>query len=299
VSSIGFLTAEREVRVSGREHAKLGGLFSDVAWSAFETAFTDGVGALDADLVGRVVDLPAWVQSGPAGGDFTDRVGLYLRVGAGEKPVHSPTGQRVATVLDTRLNSVVAVASPVVALAARIYGQCEVNAWIAGQDRGWLADLIEHGLATDYAEIGTARADEPYLRGTTLFSDSDRWRSHYDGWAATARMLREDGDGIVVLDYSVTDGFPSKRWAAFPAEPGKRFNHWWRKATPEQAWNASARGLTEYTRTGPALLQISPDNLRQAGYGLTEAWTWHDLAAAWRAAGTKSMIASPDNTVHA
>jgi hypothetical protein len=102
-------------------------------------------------------------------------------------------------------------------------------------------------------------------------------------------MLREDGDGIVVLDYSVTDGFPSKRWAAAPGEPGKRFNRWWKNATPEQAWAASARGLMEYTRTGPALLQITPANLRQAGYGITEAWTWSDLAEAWRTASAPTV----------
>lgn len=280
MSSIGFLTAEQEVRVSGRERGKLDGLTRDLSWAAFLAAFSDGGGGLDERLVGTALDLPDWVQIGTASSGFRDRAGLHLRT-SHDNVVHSPTGRGVATTLDTSINTVIAEQPPAVALAARIVGQCEVNAWIAGEHRSWLADLIEAGMDTAYP-ASAGLVEEPYLRVTTVFSDSGHWKSHYDGWAAVCTMLRGAGDGIVVLDYSVTDGFPDARWAAAPGEPGKRFRRWWAGATPQERWDASARGLMAYTRTGPWMLQITPDNLHEASFGQSEAWTWTGLAGAWR-----------------
>lgn len=283
MSSIGFLTAEQEVRVSGREHGKLGSLLQDLAWDEFVTAFSDGGPGLDEGLVGAALDLPGWVREARPGacGDwstFPGRVGLHIGVAGGDVSVNSPTSRGAANVREMHINTVIAKHPAVFALAARIVGQCEVNVWIAGEHRGWLADLIEQGMATAYPPPHA----EPYLRATTVFSDSKDWKSRYDGWAALCAMLRDAGDGIVVLDYSVTDGFPDARWAAHPGEPGKRFRRWWDETTPEKRWNASARGLVTYTRTGPWMLQISPDNLHEASFGQTEAWTWGDLARAWR-----------------
>lgn len=275
MSSIGFLTAEVEVRVSGRENAKLRGLLYDTAWAAFLAAFTTPDGTPDRALIEAALTLPSWVTDpgNPNPGGFLESVRLHTAFGGGEPGVHSPTGQNVATVLDTHLNTVAAGKPAPVVLAVRIYGQCEMNAWIAGEDRAWAADLIEEGMTI------------PHRTGdfsTTLFSDDPHWRSHYDGWAAVAAMLRTGGTGPVVLDYSVTDGFPSKKWAAHPGEPGKRFNRWWNSATPTQRWDASLRGLQAWTETGPWMLRISPDNLTDTAFGHTEAWTWTELAAAWR-----------------
>lgn len=282
MSSIGFLTAEKEVRVSGREHAKLRSLLQDLAWDVFVTSFSDGGRSLDEGLVGSALDLPGWVSEASPGargdlGGFLGRVALHVGVTGGDAAVNSPTSQRSANVRETHINTVIAKHSAVFALAVRIVGQCEVNAWIAGEHRVWLAGLIEQGMATAYPP-----SPEPHLRAATVFCDSGHWKSHYDGWAALCAMLRDAGDGIVVLDYSVTDGFPDARWAAHPGEPGKRFRRWWDKTTPQEQWEASARGLMTYTRTGPWMLQITPDNLHEVSFGHTEAWTWDGLAKAWR-----------------
>lgn len=67
-------------------------------------------------------------------------------------------------------------------LFARLHAQCELNAWVAGKNRAWMAGVIEDGL-----ELG-------------LYRDGM-------GWEKVVDLLRKSKRGSVVTEYSVTDSF--------------------------------------------------------------------------------------------
>lgn len=280
MSSIGFLTSAGERRVSGREHGKLHILVKELGWQAARDACRLDEPA-GVDLLRRAVMWPDYVTAEPDFRTFVDRARTHTRVEGWNTRAVSPTCPAALNLTELGLNSVVAEYGNVITLACRIVSQCEVNAWVAGEDRAWLADLIEAGLATPYPPAGFHEGWPP--APTTVFSDGDHWRSHYDGWAAVVDMLRADDRGIVVLDYSVTDGFPDMRWAAWPGVAGARMRKEWNAAGPEVHWRWSERGLQRRTRQERALLQISPANLHDPTFGIHEAWTWQALADAWRA----------------
>jgi hypothetical protein len=287
VSSFGFLTrSDGEKRVSGREYHKLGSLLHDMSWSLLAEAFEPDTPAGLA-LMRRAFTWERWVLEERTPGqtadeDFRRRAELDMKTGSPRVRVNSPSGQSVANAFEVGINSTCASPVDAVALAMRIYGQAEVNAWVAGEDRLWLAKVIEQGLAVPFPPEFIRPHWDVLPPGSKLFSDNEHWKSHYDGWAEVVEHLRSNDREIVVLDYSVTDGFPGTEKAVWPAEPGKRFRRWWSKATDEQQWDASERGLMRITERVATSLQITPENLRCPGFGTTEAWTWAELAKAWR-----------------
>lgn len=280
MSSIGFLTIDGERRVSGREHGKLRLLADRLAWLAAQEAFPLDTPA-GVDLMRRAVAWPDHLVNDPLGRPFEERIEFYIGSPGWNISAVSPTCPDPLNLLELGLNSIVAEYGDVLTLAARIVSQCQVNAWIAGEDRGWLADLIAAGLTTPYPP---AAFDEDWPPpATTVFSDGEHWKTHYDGWASVAEMLRADDRGMVVLDYSVTDGFPDISWAAWPDDPDKEFRERWENTDVDERWQASARGLRRRTDMECPLLRISPTNLHAASFARHEAWTWRTLAGVWRA----------------
>lgn len=274
------MTAAGERRVSGREHGKLRILADRFAWRCAYEAFQLDTDA-GAALIRRAVDWPTYIADNEPRSFFVRRAGEHAGPCGWNTLVNSPTRAGALNLLDLGLNSIVAEYGDVIALAARIVSQCEANAWIAGEHRAWLADLIEAGSAMPYP-LSPEAENWPHIRNATVFADSEHWRSHYDGWPAVVEMLRSDDRGIVVLDYSVTDGFPDQKWAAWPAEPGARFRERWRHATDGQHWRWSEAGLRRRTAEQAPLLRIGPDNLHVPRFATHEAWTWADLAETWR-----------------
>lgn len=276
MSSIGFLTRDGEARVSGREHAKFTCLLLDLSWHAISTVF-DVTETNGPCLLRRAFPLPSWVTE-RTGSSFAAMARLDMG-GDSERHVRLPDTDTAATLLDVKLNTVVAAHSDPVALAVRLAAQCEVNAWIDGADRAWLADLIDAGRTTRYPpEV----ADSPHLTGNPLFADEPSINGHYDGWPGVVDFLRS-GTSTVVLDSSFTDGFPDLSHAAWPGPPGARWRRLWRTTyTPTRQWDTSEAGLRRRTRQQCSLLQISPDNLHQRNYGIIYAPTWADVAAAWQ-----------------
>lgn len=297
MSSFGFLTRSGERRVSGREYLKLRSLLDDLSWQMLVMAFRP-VNQPGIELLRRAVDWPAWVLDDRPGArghyeNFMSRARLSLRTESSRVLVRCPAnGPGSANLLELGVNSVCGASSAPIALAARISAQAEGNAWFDGQDRAWLAGVIEEGLAAEYPPELIDPSWDALPVGSRLFSDSAHWKSHYDGWAAAVEML-PPGDGTVVLDYSITDGFPAEKWALWPeAAGGKRFRRWWGDASPEQQWRMSERGLLRFTETSTST-RISPDNLHAPMLGQREAWTWSTLAKAWRENARESGLDAP------
>lgn len=280
MSSLTFLTADAEASVSGREHHKFSSLLTDLAWRSIQRV-CDPSEVYGPSPLRHAVDLPDWVarHKGP---EFA-RMFRLLLAGTGEELVNLPGRPAVATMLDVKLNTVVHNYSAPVALAGRLCAQAEVNGWIDGSDRKWLADLIDQGRRLPYpAEV----ADTPYLAQHNLFADEPSVNGRYDGWQGVVEMLRV-GDGIVVLSSSSAgEGFPSRMWAGREGQDRDEFHHWWEQADATARWEASERGLREETEQACPALRIAPDSLHDRQFGRAEPGqdnpTWHGVANAWR-----------------
>ena len=95
------------------------------------------------------------------------------------------------------LNTACLIGNDAIKLAARIYGQCECHCWVRGENKKWLAAIIEKALATHL-----------YRRNS--------------GWEDVVELLNQENDSPVVLSYSVCDSFPNAtvagwgvRWEKF------------------------------------------------------------------------------------
>lgn len=281
MSSLGFLTHNNHIPVDGRERHRLGSMLEQLAWQCVvrDCDPREDVSGPGGSFLRAAINLPDWVSRATAG-QFHEMLRLYLG-GAHDhtEVVNLPDsdGTPAASVLDVNVNSVIAGYCDPVAFAVRLRAQCEVNGWIDGPDRAWAADMVEAGLNTpwpaDIAEVG---------QRTVL---TDRPRIGYQGWAAVCSMLRADDKQPVVLESSITEGFPSSNWAhtGNPDLPGD----WWSTAEPGEQWDASVAGLRKETIRCP-MLRIGPDNLHEPDFGITRTGiTWSSLAESWRKTSEK------------
>lgn len=108
-------------------------------------------------------------------------------------PKHEALWQDDDRTFGQKLNEALARDDDAWRFVARIHGQCEIHAYVEGQDRAWLAGIIERGLAS-----GLLRGIE--MTGT---------REARSGWPAVIALLRERDDDPVVTSYSVCEGFPN------------------------------------------------------------------------------------------
>lgn len=283
MSALGFMTRDTYLAVDGRERHRLGSLLEQLAWRCVERDCDprEDVSAVAGSILRTAVSLPDWVSNAgaPGGhGQFCDMLRLYLAAAHDDTDVvYLPDTGRTpaATVVDVHVNSVIAAYPDPIAFAVRLRAQCEVNAWIDGPDRAWAADMIQAGLDTSWpAEIADVG------QHTIL---TDRPRAGYQPWAAVCEMLRADDKQPVVLESSITEGFPSPQWVRAGVQDLDRPHTWWRTADAGQRWDASMTGLREETSTRVPMLRIGPDNLHLPHFGLTRTGvTWAALAAAWR-----------------
>jgi len=125
-----------------------------------------------------------------------------------------PDGRRVEH-FSVSLNTALALGNDAVRLCARLHGQCEIHAWVDGQNRAWLAGIIEGGRA-----VGILREGQ--------------------GWEAIVAFLRARNDEPVVTSYSVTDPFPNPAAAGYRSD--KDGDDWWEMPTDEQ-WSRGMNGL--------------------------------------------------------
>lgn len=210
MSSISFQSeADGEARVGGRERAHMGELCRRI--------FT---GILDLEGKIQFANEVEEVRLARALG-FDNKLHLrqhskYLLDRSGEQLI---AGKRW-NMFEVQLNTVIACGSDELRLLARIHGQCEVHGYVEGEDRAWLAGLIERAL-----EIGLMREET---------------QGYGKGWRDVIELLRKASDAPVVMSYSVTDGFPpyhseededdkttnAQRWAremiALREQPGMR-----------------------------------------------------------------------------
>lgn len=187
MSSIAFHTPRNVVRISGRERAWMGSLCTKITIAHLDIP----------EYPCDVLDVYAWKKMLPEYHYLldieNDRFGDLLKtwLSVGREFMTLPDGRTIEP-FTLGINTAIIQGNDQVCLLARLHAQCEIHCYVEGQDRSWMADIIDDGY-----EIGMMRTTDGY-----------------DGWPAVSALLREHDDDAVVCSYSVGDSFPysGKTW---------------------------------------------------------------------------------------
>lgn len=148
------------------------------------------------------------------------------------------------------LNTALVMGSDVLKLAARLEAQCEINAYIEGPNRAWLADIITSG------------------RQSRIFRQDV-------GWEEVAHLLRSRNDTPVVTSHSScveNSPFPHWRVASYdnqwasPSDGIEATEERWQRLSVDEQWRLCMVSLRRYQ---PAVLhELKPDNWDSYHFGL-------------------------------
>lgn len=248
MSRLYFETRDDTAEVKGWEKAHLGGLADDVALGVLDPAnhqdrFKELINPdhYMASYADHEPDLFRWGNMLSVAmrqdwtGDSTAPARVPLFVWRG-KPFSAH---------GLLLNTALAVGNDAVKLATRLNSQCEIHAWIAEEDRIWVARIIEEALRTGVYR--RSLRTEPVPGFPRPVKDGD-----LSGWRDVIGLLRSGGYGSVVTHYSITDEFPNASVAGYTPDA-------WADLSDPGKWGAAMQGLRsgEWSRrfTG---LQIKP-----------------------------------------
>ena len=257
MSSIAFTSPSGHVNVSGRERAMMGSICDSFRRAQTgDFRYDDLAWVKDVVRPGHYLHVEACRVD--AASDDYDRAQRKIRLAQTlDTYLHvGDMGMESAIILDGKaidlftltLNSAIEWGNRAVQLCAKLHGQCEIHAYCEGEDRAWLADLIQEGLDCNVFR-------------------SELWG--YDGWPKVIEFLRGDASEPVVTSYSVTDSFPSAAYAPEGAigrtEDGETDWDAWYDIEPSKQWEWGMAAL----RKEPGL-RIGPEQLvRMFGDGLT------------------------------
>lgn len=184
MSRVYFHTADGELEIGGRERRHFGYL----CWRMFG-------GIIDIDRSHRDELLPrlrSMLRPDHYAVDerFFDDEDRFARTISTSLRVDDPlqwNGHPIDS-LGLHLNTAIALGSDAVKFTARIHGQCEIYGFVEGKNRGWLAYVIETGLASGVFHSKIGQGDHE--------------------WSDVVEMLRRTANGAVVMSYSVCSPFP-------------------------------------------------------------------------------------------
>ena len=242
------LSATAELRGSERAHMKI--TLDDLALAML------GVGQdLGSEPVFDFSHLRRWEYEGVGSKARLRRdFDLWMRTVSGSDCVTLASGEP-ADVFSLVLNTGLALGGDPVRLMARLHGQCEIHAWVAGENRAWLAGIIEEGRACGVLRDG-------------------------QGWEAVAGMLRSRDDETVVTSYSVSDSFPSAHMAGITDDNDA--DAWYDMPDAEQ-WASALKGLE------PAL-ELSPGRWKFPDYYFEHGETAFSLLAGWHKESVRESV---------
>lgn len=140
-------------------------------------------------------------------------------------------------IFSAQINTALRVGNDILKLIARLHGQCEIHCWVAGENREWLASIIERGVSAG------------------LLRETEEWQS---GWSSVVKLLRSRTDCAVVTSYSVCAWFPNAHVASWTppvdSDGGENYDAWYDLPRDEQ-WRLGLIGLKQ-----KPLLEMKPDN---------------------------------------
>lgn len=209
MSSIYFADVSGDARISGSEVTNLQLTMSDllIQGLGFSRYFYDSDVNAAKYMFGEERSY-LFVDDDYA--KLSDRVRscIYARFADDKEKLHHPCGGPLQ-LLSVGLNTAVAVGSDPIRFAARIYGQSELNAFILGEDRSFIASVIQDGLASG------------------IFRQNEGWES------VAAFLLSSKKRDVVLVD---SNSFPS---ALYCNGSAKNYEKW----SEEKRWKKSFKGL--------------------------------------------------------
>lgn len=180
MSSIYFHSIDdKAAALRGSERVYFGMLFSNITWAVLEFVAEDW-GRERALL--RKVFPPGHYAHNSA--NFPESAKQSLSIGS--TPIIL-NGKEIE-ILPLVLNTAYTMGSDPIKLAARLHGQCEIYAYVKGENRQWLANIIRQG------------------RKTKIFRDGM-------GWDSVIALLEESSDSPIVTSYSGCEQFPNYGYA--------------------------------------------------------------------------------------
>lgn len=230
---------EGTAELLGSERAHMGCTVSDLATAFLPTHRDEAVlAALRPELVDSYTLASTrtgrpWPAEWPRGVDL-ERLRLTLTIGLDRPGVFQRDGEPLET-FSLLLNTVLAIGNDSLCLFARLHAQCEIHCRVEGEHRGWMADLIDQGLASGLYRDGA-------------------------GWDKVQALLRSGDQEPVVCSHSVTEGFPNRYladWVAPVMEDGEPDEDAWYELPDDEQWRLCLTRL----RSGPGL-ELSPASLR-------------------------------------
>lgn len=165
---------------------------------------------------------------------FESTLETWIRVSDGDFIVE---GKKVS-VFSTGLNTAYKMGNDAIKLCARLHGQCEIHCYVEGQNRAWLANMMEVG------------------RQQNIFRANQ-------GWEGVIELLRATDSRPIVTSYSVCESFPNADvvvdgglWTVPDDEDGEENWDAWYDMPTEEQWRLGLQALRE-SKGG---LELKPDN---------------------------------------
>lgn len=249
MSYLAFISREREVHVRGWERHRLPGICQDMTW-----------GVMGVHAASPATDRLAYLMAPAHARHFagsrpgtTDWCSVYRLFFNNEDDLIQYLGHPVGST-GLILNTVLALGSDPMKLAARFAGQSYSHCWIPGPDREWAAGLIEQGLLTD-----VFRAEILVTDPSPVIPEDAGTKRHKAGWDDVIQLLRETDRGPVVLSVSTGDDFPD------PSDLGMSNDDWdaymAQSDGNDQVWNLAEGWLTNH-RQGHRICEAEFDQYR-------------------------------------
>lgn len=176
-----------------------------------------------------IVPSSEWIY-----GRLSDRISqedmYYFRLWMRDSEAKFVIDGELYSTCDLLSNTAIAIGNDIIRMMVRIHNQCEIHLRVEGEDREWLAHIIQKGL---WGKI---------IRNHPLYGDE----SGLGQWDLLRNFLVADDSQPVVMHYTVTDSFPY----GVLTSPEKDFQP---PISEEEIWNASLKVLREkeYPRLRP------------------------------------------------
>lgn len=143
-------------------------------------------------------------------------------------------GDQAISPFSAALNTALMLGSDPLKLGARLHGQCEIHAYVEGQNRKWLAGIIEQGLR-------------------------DKFYRSESGWESAIALLLKSSRQPIVTSYSVCEQFPNSSVAGYEyplLDGGEKDWDAWDEIPYRKRWDMAIEGL----RASGGGLELKPDN---------------------------------------
>lgn len=232
MSAIYFHTQYEDAAVRGTERFLMGSSIFDVTWG-FLSRFANEENKTQPSPLRKLIKPGHYSLNMRGNNAFCESLRNAFSVCMGDLKF-VVDGQEIDP-WHIQLNTAIDIGGPELALYARLHGQCEIHAFVEGQNRDWLAGIIERGL-----DIGLYRKDS--------------------GWEKVIELLRSSAEHPVFTSYSVCEQFPNGGVCGWEDDED---GEGWYELSGEEQWERCVKAMREKAGS----LELSPTTLQEINFG--------------------------------